>query len=381
MTDETETFTAADDEDAEVQVRVRPGKKPKKADRGAPLENSEPVPLFPDLDKDARNVITSIEVHRTTPPGEGYKGTVPPNATKEFLGRRFGNGMYNLEACNADGVCLRRVQNVTIALPPLPESNGAHRATTGMFDMDMATKLLERLTTEHEKSSQRQKDLTTETISATRETAKTYAEMMREDAKERAERDRVYHDAQQKQQQQFFTVMTTTMLQQHQQAMENMREGFQQTVQMMEMSHRHTLQQNNPAFLFQLFERGMRIGSEMGGDDNPVSQVFGMGLQGLDKVTEMMRLQKGTTTPRLDKGTSATSGGKKPNPAGKAVNRNDVKRLARLKRLAVKKGQDFEGMLAQAERMLGELPDDESDVESGRPESEDETGAGDVGGS
>ena len=198
---------------------ARPKRKPSNpADQGGPVENDEPIPLFPNLDKDSRNVIAAIEVYKMTPPNDGFKGTVPATTTKEYLGRRYGNGMYNLDACNAAGECLRRVQNVKIDFTPADGAGAGPGAVprpmvAGMFDGNMADRLLDRLSAEHEKSSQYAKELTSQTLKATQDQATTYAAMVREDAASRATRDREYFEAQQKQQNGFFAAMITQLQQ------------------------------------------------------------------------------------------------------------------------------------------------------------------------
>ena len=371
-----EEFVADGAEDVEVRVR-RP--RAKKTEKGGPVDNSDPVPLFPDLDKNSRNVITYIEVYRMSPPGDGYKGTIPPNATKDYLGKRFGNGYYNLEACNADGECLRRAQGINIAIPIVDPGAARPGMVPGLFDGNMAEKLLDRLATEHEKSSQRSKDLTTETIQATKEQASTYATMIREDSKERATRDRDFFQAQQAAQQGFFSAMITQLQQLHSMNMESMQAGFTQTFQMMQLQHQQSLQQNNPAFLFQLFERGMKMGSEMSGGEDPFSSVLTAGVKGLSELKELAMLQKGVTAPKLTNGTTAPGKRKGPKIAknpGPKVTREDVMALAKLKRLALKKGQDFDVMMRQAQFMLGEMPDESPADDT---ESEEETRPADVG--
>ncbi len=374
-----EEFVADGAEDVEVRVR-RP--RAKKTEKGGPVDNSDPVPLFPDLDKNSRNVITYIEVYRMSPPGDGYKGTIPPNATKDYLGKRFGNGYYNLEACNADGECLRRAQGINIAIPIVDPGVARPGMVPGLFDGNMAEKLLDRLATEHEKASQRSKDLTTETIQATKEQASTYATMIREDSKERAARDRDFFQAQQSAQQGFFSAMITQLQQLHSMNMESMQAGFTQTFQMMQLQHAQSLQQNNPAFLFQLFERGMRMGADMNGGDDPFSTVLTAGVKGLSELKELAMLQKGLTPPKLTNGAPATvkrKGPKNTAKPGPKVTREDVLALAKLKRLALAKGQDFDAMLRQAQFALGEMPDDAAESTTDDSESEEETRPSNVG--
>jgi len=375
----------------EVVTELRPRsrapkrKPPNAADQGGPVENEEPIPLFPNLDKDSRNVIAVIEVHKMTPPNDGFKGTVPANTTKEYIGRRYGNGIYNFDACNAAGECLRRVQNVKIDFTPAEGvSPGAARPMPpGMFDGSMADRLLDRLSSEHEKSTQSAKELTSQTLKATQEQAATYAAMVREDAASRATRDREYFEAQQKQQNGFFSAMITQLQQLHSMNMESMQAGFTQTMALMEMNHRQAMNNSNPMLLFSLFERGLRFGQEVGGPDDPISTVMNGALRGLSDIKDMMVLQKGNAPPKLPKGKAAANGTKKAEKPGQkrhTVTRADVMKLARIKALAERGGYDFDAMMAQAERVVARGADGGGEPENDDSTSSEEDGETDVGG-
>lgn len=370
----------------ETLVKQRGKKKKDPDDKGAPVENEGVLPLFPDIDKHSRNVVFAIEVIKTTPPNDGYKGQVPPTANKQHIGIRYGNGLYTFEAVNADGEMLRRVQNVKIDFTPAPESVGSsspRAAPAQPYDGSLAERLLGRLSEEHEKSSQRSKELTEQTIKATTEQAKSYAELIREDSKTRGERDRQFFEAQTKQQQNFFAEIMTNQQQMHEHNMASMREGFQQTMQMMELNHRHAQAMSNPMLLLQLFKQGLEFGNEMSGEGDPFTTVVNAGVKGLSEFRQMMSLQSGKSPAKLPNGQSASKGaekGKKPGKAGLSrLSRDEAVRVMRIKKLAERAGQDFDAMLSQAESVLAGAGDDDSDDEPGDTDPSKPAGSADVG--
>jgi len=333
-----------------------------------PVENSGPVPLMPNLDSNARHVITSIRVHKRTPPNDGIKGDVPESTTVEFIARRWGDGIYDFEALNEAGQVLRRNTNVKIAMgyqqpmePGLMPGSPLQRMMVGGGSSDvMHDKLLERL----DKESARAHEASSSAVQVTKQLSQDYASMIREDSKDRSEKDRAYHKAQADQQGNFFQTMLMSMQTMHEQSMERSREQFQQTLQMMQFSHQQTLSQNNPALLFQLFERGLRFGAEAGGgeEESPLTSILGAATQGLSTVKDMMLLQT-QQNPAMLPASTPKPARTNPAPTAKtpAISKADMMEVIRLKKIAESKGLDFSGLVKQAQTMVSNMPSEEPD--------------------
>ncbi len=348
-----------------------------------PVENDGPVPLMPNLDANARHVITSIRVHKRTPPGDGIKGDVPESTTVDFIARRWGDGIYDFEALNEAQQVLRRNTNVKIAMgyqtmdsgslgsqlsgkliAPIPAADG------------MADKLLERL----DAVSDRAQKASESALQSTQKLSADYASMLREDSKDRSEKDRAYHKAQSEQQTNFFQAMISNMQAMHEQSMERSREQFQQTMQMMQFSHQQTLTQNNPALLFQLFERGLKYGAEANseGEESPLSAILGGLTHGLGTVRDMMMLQNPQPSAMLPVSNPSQPSKDPKLPTSKSTKKRvisnaELVEVVRLKKLAESKGYDFGGLVKQAQAMVSNAPANEPLEDEEEIEDEDGT--------
>lgn len=371
-----------DEEDSESKVRRSPLDKP--------VENTGPVPLMPNLDANARHVITSIRVIKKTPPGDGIKGEVPESTTLDFIAKRWGDGIYDFEALNEASQILRRNTNVKIAMGysqglDVPPNPTMQRMIIGGQSDEISEKLLARL----DEASKRAQQSSEAALIATQKLSQDYAAMVREDSKERASKDRDYHDSRSKQQTDFFQTMLVSMQTMHEQAMERSREQFQQTLQMMQFSHQQTLTQNNPALLFQLFERGLKFGAEAnaGEEESPLSSILGAATQGLSTVKDMMMLQQQPQPAMLPASAPPpvpTANPKQQSePKKKApISKDQLLEVVRLKKIAESRGLDFNGLLKQAQMMVANMPSEDEpggdENEDSEESSEDTTGGSDL---
>ena len=373
-----------EDENGEegVVIRATPRRKRKKDedDESAPVENDEAIPLFPHLDKDKNNIVVSIRVMKRDPPGEGYKGDIAPSSTLDFIAKRWGNGIYDLDALNAEHKVLRRSQNIVISSIQKPQAlPGAESAMTA------AERLLERQAQSFERDQERTYRISQEAISSTRAQAVTYAEMVRADTEARMQRDREHYATAAAQQREAFQQMFLQTQQMHQMNMEQQRGSFQQVLQLMAATHERELQTNNPMVMMEVLQRGMQIGMEAGGSDaDPLTTAMQTGLGGLRELTKMMALQKGIKSPKLAK-SNPSAKPQTPQKSGdsekKPISRSELQEVLAIKRLAETKGYDFEGILSQAKQMVAAAPDqnDESD-ESDDSDDSEESGDSDVDG-
>jgi hypothetical protein len=160
------------------------------------------------------------------------------------------------------------------------------------------------------------------------------------------------------------------------------REGFNQTIQMMTIQHQQAAAMNNPVFLLSLFKEGLQLGTNLGGDDDPLSMALRTGVAGLGQIKDMMALQAGMTRPKLSAGKTAKVANPSRKPGEKpplSLTRQELLDLARLKKLAAAKGEDFHGMVKAAAAVLGKPAGDddpEEDEEDGDEETAPDDGAG-----
>lgn len=378
-----------DDDEVEVTVR-KPGRKRRARQEeeelaDLPVDNVEYVPLIPDLDKSASNTVHAIQVYKRTAPNEGYKGDVPPTTPKSFIGQRWGDGIYDFEAVNQAGKVLRRNMTVKIAMgqplggggAPLPGSTSP-AADPWRTNPTMAESLLERQATQHDKDAERNRQQSEKTLATVEALSTSYASMVREDSQARIERDREYFRNQSEQSERFFRNMMMTMQTQYQQAMAAQREGHIMLIQMMDQSHRHTLAMNNPAFILQMFEKGLKFGQDSAGDADPVTAIVNAGVQGLTQMKDMMALSKKSDPAKLPSGGAGNQQKAKSKGKPGRLSRDQLLEVARLHRIAEKKGYDFDAMISQAKSMLEGAPAQAEEEEEGE-ETDDESDDGEEG--
>lgn len=362
-----EEDTGEEGEDEALVIRRTPNGRGKRKraenDESAPVENEEPIPLFPNLDKDKGNIVVRIRVFKRDPPGDGFKGDVHPTADLDFIAKRWGNGIFDFHALNAEAKVLRRTENIVIS------SIKREAPATGLESPITAhERLLDRQSLAAERDADRAYRISSEAITATRTQATTYAEMIRADTEARMQRDREYHATQAAQQAAAFQQMYLQMQQMHQQSMEQQRGSFTQVLQLMSATHERELATSNPMVMLEVLQQGFRMAAETGASDaDPLTTAMQTGLGGLRELTKMMALQKGIKSPKL-KASNPTA---KPKGAPKAeeseakrvISRAELQEVVALKQVAEAKGYDFEGILEQAKLMVEAAPDqnDESD--------------------
>ena len=383
-----EDRTTDDDDNVEVTIKRptrRRGRAAEEEPLDGPVENTDYVPLIPDLDKSATNTVHAIQIHKRTAPNEGYKGDVPPTTPKSFIGQRWGDGIYDFEAVNQAGKVLRRNMGVKIAMgQPLGgggvalPGNASPAADPWRTDPTMAEKLLQRQADQHDKDAERNRQQSEKTLSTVEGMSKDYAAMVREDSNSRMERDREYFRVQETRSQNFFQTMLATMQTMHAQSMQQQRESFHMTIQLMEAGHRHTLAMNNPAFILQMFERGLKFGQEATGEGDPVTAIINAGVGGLGHLKDMMALSKKGEPAKLPSGApNKQQKGKSKAKPGR-LSREQLLEVARLHRVAEAKGYDFDAMISQAKSMLEGAPDQAPEEEE-EEETDDESGGGEEG--
>lgn len=320
------------------------------------VENTEEIPLFPNVKQDQRKIIASLLVFKMDPPGDGFKGRIAPTSDHETIARLYGNGVYDLHAAAPDGKVLRR-NSIKVAWQPPTEETPATHANGG--DLGQVPKLLDWQASQHAKDAARTEAFARMSIEGAQANAKQHIETLATSQAASTERDRAYFASLQAQQQSFFQNMMTQTQQAHMMAMERSREEFRQTLQLMQISHERAVKATDPTLLFSLFREGIALGAGSTKDDDegdqsePWAAAIQAGASAIKDITEVAKL-KAIGAPKLPPALPVTT---PPTPAATPANTptngkpkstkpppfdpSEVAELLRLKAILSQKGMDF----------------------------------------
>jgi len=342
-------FLAMSDEDREESIIERRDRE--RLDSGK-VENTEEIPLFPNVKQDQRKVISSVLVFKTDPPGDGFKGRVAPSATHETIARLYGNGVYELHAVTPDEKVLRRNTIKVAWQPPTPETPKTAYSPT---DPDHVPRILDWQAAQHAKDAQRTEAFARMSIEGSQTTAKQHIDTLAATQAASTERDRTYFAGLQAQQQSFFQSMMQQTQQAHLMAMERSREEFRQTLQLMQISHERAVKASDPTLLFSLFREGIALGagSNRDEDDNDAAEPWAAAIQAgasaIKDITEVAKL-KAIGAPKLAPAlpvttpptpTTTPTPSKRSTPKPPPFDPSEVAELLRLKAILAQKGMDF----------------------------------------
>lgn len=372
-----------DVEETDDNVTVMVGRSGKRGSgrETDPVQNTEfNIPIFPDLGADARHVIVKLEIFKLTGPGEGAKGYVPPTSTLEAIGRRFGDGRYNIHAINQSGKVLRRQDDVAIAV------NGANpeqtRSAPAMAPPDLT--LLKFQADQHEKDAARVAGFAKESNDSARAMTEKHLAMVERQHQAQVERDRAFFEAQATVQRDFFAGLLTFTQQAHQQTMQQQAQMFQQTITMMEQGHQRALASSDPLLMLSLFKGGIEMGQGLNpsDSDNPVVQTMKVGLEGVKEVRQMMMLRNArppanmlpnaSTPPKKTKEKAGKT--QTPPESGPTDNTRILGKVVKLKETLESKGYDVEGYLDDVLKHIEKAP--EAPEEDEQDESDDDAPEG-----
>lgn len=352
------------------------------------VDNDEPIPLLPNITKDARKTIVALQVWKTDPPNDGYKGSVPVHADVETIAKRFGNGIYEFHGVTQDAKVLRRAQNVKISWEPEDSDPPAETPQYAHHTITPADKLLDWQASQHAKDSERVESFARLSVETSHETAKQHILTLGETLRASQERDRAFFAGMMSNQQNFFAAMLQQTTLAHQQAMERSREDFRQSFQVMQLSHERATQSNDPRLLLGLFERGLALGQGLEGDEEtegvePWAEAIKAGAGVINNMTEIAKMKavgglavpkaipaKAPSTPPPEK-TEKAETAKRPAPFDK----QETAELLRLKKIMDQKGLDFIETVRNASAyFVGGNDTNENAPASGNAESPDESG-------
>jgi hypothetical protein len=330
------------------------------------------IPLFPDATKDPKRYGASIKVHKSTPPGDGYKGTIdsPETVDEAFLASLYGDGIYKLELLDQQKNVLRVRDNVKIAAGGASSSNGGSNGH-GATNVD---DLIAKLTAHTDSQIQKVLDATEKRLVAEqarldkereteRERSKEHTGLMTTLVKGEAEQLRAHYAAQQAAAD-ASGKMLLAMLQQ----------GHAQQMQMMQTMHEAQASRSDPLLFLKVFQEGMQNAPEDG-----TSKVVGDITKGLGALRDMAvadpkRLPSngggangnGSAKPaKPNPSTPATANGSKKQP----ISKEELREIVMLKKVLRQRGMTDAQFLALVRDAKEQYADPEQPIE---PDDDDE---------
>ncbi len=313
------------------------GEQPEDEDE---VTNAHEVPLFAGAGFANNRSICKLRLIKLDQPGAGYKGEIPLNSTLETIGQIFGDGLYNIEAVNAKGRLLRRLENqrISLGMGPMDGSRPAPVAISAKPTTDELARV--------ERLASKAGELATQQSLA-------YTTMVRDTSESQAQREREFMQNAQAQNQQFFQAMMTAQAQ-----------AFQQLLTLMHAAApRRETNNNNDSVerMLELFSQGLNLGRNLEQPEDP--PIWSQILQGGAQILGGAR--------------AAQLAANNPNQPNKKQRKAMTEMLALYKAIR-RRGMDpsqLLDMLEGGERPPAEQPadepDDESDDES--EESDDES--------
>lgn len=354
--------------------------------RNTPIpETEQPIPLF-----DALNIPDDVRpayigVTKWEKGDKSYKGQMPVEVREEHIAEKFGNGYFDLVLYNAQSRVIRRRAGIKIDIPDIgisPPAQAALAPVSGIGAPDVQSFIkderearnklfdVERMTLrEHASENQRRADA--------------YLAMIAKSQEVEAQRSRDFYGSQSRAMGETFAQM-----------MSMQQQGFQQTIQMMQLQSMQQAQM--PAMLLNVFKQGMDLAP--GNDDeqqDPSMSIIGEGMKMLGKLPDlamanMMLKQQAPTrqkvanvanrpvptksNPGMPKMPSAP--GTAPAAKPKAVitlSDAEKQEIAALKVLCDERGLDFAFLAKQARAQLSGTTPPEPAPESDPTDEEDDS--------
>jgi hypothetical protein len=204
---------AAEEAADAARVAARAARKAAEALEG----DAEPVKLGPifALKGDKAEAHEKTRVYRDEPVDEGYVGDIPPEGTQEDIRRRWGGGIFHLQAVDSNGAFLKQLSGVKIAGEPIFDNGLAAKKyrrwlTSNFSDATPAAapgRTVEETIALEEARHRRELERIRAEADAALARAKVEAEARREDELARQARQQEWFAIQTKQQQDFMATM------------------------------------------------------------------------------------------------------------------------------------------------------------------------------
>lgn len=390
----------SDDEREETIIERRERERQNGAGRA---ENEEHIPLIPNVKADQRKTITHLEIWKLNPPGDGFKGKVPPTATAETIARLYGDGTYDIHAIAADGKTLRRNTGVKVAWVN-PDASEPSTKIPAPHDKEMS--LLDWQSQQHDRAAARTEAFGRMVVDSVRTSASEQLTAQAKAHEMQMTRDREFMSSMLANQQLWAQSMMQQTSLSHQQAMERSEQNFRQAMEAMRISHERQLQASNPNAHLRIFQEAMQFMGAMGmlgsGEDEPeddktpwVAAIEAAG-SAIGDITDAYKTKMkadASGAPKLASPAPASKpAGEKgpPSPVRTTkrkgpFTRDDVAALVQMKVALEKQGIPFSQAIQYArENLVGRGPGDNGVSKTGdsggdSQESNSETGEADVG--
>lgn len=361
----------------------RKPEKPGKTRGRKPIENADQIPLFQHADKKAINTVSYIKVIKTSRPGHGYKGQLPPTSTEETLLRTYGPGTFTLQGCNDQHQVIIEQHEVYIAgEDPKPTQPGSQPSNSSDRHTDLAIKMANH---QAEESMKRQE-----------ETHRTVMKLLTDSSKTSQDTLTGFFEKMQQSQGEFFTAMAAL----NQESKTQQAQMFQQTIALMTMGHQQSMEflrasndrerdQNNPMLMVQLLMQGLQMGRDIGESTDTEPWIAAL-KEGGGMLNSLVHLKSGSaptlpnpkvSKPSLPTTTSDKTPKTRPNPV---FTKEELSKLIELKNKINNAGLDLTSVLSNMDIVFqpsdDEIPDDtESDDipdenEPGSTDRDDNTG-------
>lgn len=315
-----------------------------------PIENSADIPLFEDSDKRGLRSATYLKVIKLDKPGAGYKGQVPLTSTLETIGQLYGDGIYNIEACNHKHQILRSKENIRISLADNNADSGKNSSNGKNSGANSNLELITELNKNHSEEIKRTREISERVANESIIQSKQHTDLIRIQTESAAAREREFMQSAQKNQQDFFANLMIAQSQMFQQTMAMITMGHQQTMESLRATTER--EQNSGNSNVEVLMKGLSLGRDMAGNDDSPDW-----LKALDKGGNMMKdlLQLKSENNVKVEPPPQSKGNRQRDPNKKLpLTRTELLEIIRLKNSLNAKGIDFEAMVRQTREHLSD---------------------------
>lgn len=355
MNNENSTEDTDSPESENMAVPVFIQKESKKKDlKDGTIENASDIPLFEDSDKRGLKAAQYLRLVKLDKPGAGYKGNIPLTSTLETIAQLYGDGLYNIEACNAKHQVLRSKENIRIAVA------STEPISTQKLPVTSDEKLLEtirELNRSHEVAINRAIEDARRTADESKQQSKDFVNLVKTQTDAALVRDREHMAGVNKSQQDFFGNMMMANSQMFQQTIAILTIGHQHLIESLRTTYEGSNRENSVDTLL----KGILVATQLqnNGNDEPDW------LKALDKGGNMLQtlvsLKGNAPLPETKpENTPAT----KPEKERKGpFTKTEVLEMVRLKKILNDKGISLEAMLKNARENLSENENEEKPID------------------
>lgn len=365
----TDTFEADDFDDPREEDELDEPEQPR-APRGrrpradvvpdAPIENAADIPLLVHAGTGKANTVTYLKITRLDGPRgvRGLKGQLPPESTYEHVARRYGNGTYKIEGCNAKHRVLAREEGLEISIPGFEEADGNEPKPSipqqgyGSAGFTLhGMRMIQEMSNAHS-------DTVAAHATSSNEQVQTMANKTMEmltafTAAQRESEREAYRHSQENQQTFFATLMK-----------------MQETSHVQQMQMLTALQENtrkqqlDPMAMIQVFMDGLKAGGELGGEQ-PEPWLAAL-KEGSGMLTQMAKLasvpmrQLPTTAPNVPVAAPVTASSQPNTPTPKTrlpFKKQEIRDMAMLRAQLRRRGIPLDTFLQQTTEYYRTAPD------------------------